>query len=151
MERKNAWKSYSAKDEKAIEALAADYIDFISDCKTERECAARAIELARAAGYISLDEARKAGKTLKEGDRVYDDIFGKAVILVQIGKQPMEAGFNILGAHIDSPRLDVKQNPLYEDTDFALLDTHYYGGIKSTSGLPFRWHCTAWWCAPMAR
>lgn len=130
MERKNAWKEYGAKDEKAIEALASGYIDFISTCKTERECATRSIELAKAAGYVSLDECRQSGKKLKAGDRVYADNFGKAVILVQVGSKPLEEGFNILGAHIDSPRLDVKQNPLYEQGDFALLDTHYYGGIK---------------------
>lgn len=130
MDRKNVWKDYSAKDEKAIEALAAGYIDFISNCKTERECAARSIEMARAAGYISLEEARAAGKTLVAGDRVYAQTYGKTVVLVQIGKRPLEEGFNILGAHIDSPRLDIKQNPLFESSDFALLDTHYYGGIK---------------------
>lgn len=130
MERKNAWKDYSAKDEKTLNALAAGYIDFISECKTERECATRTVEMAQAAGYVSLEDARISGKQLKTGDRVYAECFGKTVILVQLGKQPMEAGLNILGAHIDSPRLDIKQNPLYENTDFALLDTHYYGGIK---------------------
>ena len=130
MERRNAWKNYSAKDEKTLAKLADGYIEFISTCKTERECAARAMEMARNAGYRSLDEVRKAGDGLKAGDRVFADCFGKAVILVQVGKRPMEEGFNILGAHIDSPRLDIKQNPLYEQSDFALLDTHYYGGIK---------------------
>ena len=130
VERKNAWKNYSAKDEKAIEALASGYIDFISECKTERECAAKTIEMARAAGYISLDEARAAGTQLKTGDRVYAESFGKTVLFAQLGKRPIEEGMNILGAHVDSPRLDIKQNPLYESNDFALLDTHYYGGIK---------------------
>lgn len=130
MERPNAWKDYSAADIKAIEKLAHDYIDFISQNKTERECAASAIALARKAGYISLEEARKAGKKLKAGDRVYAELYGKSVILAQVGKRSLEEGFNILGAHIDSPRLDIKQNPLYEAGGFALLDTHYYGGIK---------------------
>lgn len=130
MERKNAWETYSASDLKAIEKLSSEYIDFISECKTERECTQRSIEMAREAGYISLEEARSAGKTLKAGDRVYASSHGKTVMLVQVGKDPMEEGFNILGAHIDSPRLDIKQNPLYEANDFALLDTHYYGGIK---------------------
>lgn len=130
MERKNAWKDYSAKDEKTLDALTEGYIEFISECKTERECATRAIEMARAAGYVSLEEARATGTKLHEGSRVYAECFGKTIILVQIGKRPLEEGFNILGAHIDSPRLDIKQNPLYEASDFALLDTHYYGGIK---------------------
>ncbi len=130
MERKNAWKEYSSKDEKNLEKLSCGYIDFISECKTERECAARVIDMARAAGYTSLDEAIRAGKKLQAGQRIFAECFGKAVILVQIGSRPMEEGFNILGAHIDSPRLDIKQNPLYEQNDFALLDTHYYGGIK---------------------
>ena len=130
MERKNAWKDYTASQEKALFKLADDYIDFISECKTERECAARAIEMAREAGYISLEEARTRGTKLKAGDRIFADIAGKSVILFQIGKQPLEAGLNILGAHIDSPRLDIKQNPLFEKGGFALLDTHYYGGIK---------------------
>lgn len=130
MERKNAWKDYSAKDEKAIEKLAEGYIDFISTCKTERECTTRIIEMAEAAGYKSLGDLRTKGAKLKAGDRVYASSFGKTVILAQIGSKPLEEGFNILGAHIDSPRLDIKQNPLYEQGDFALLDTHYYGGIK---------------------
>ena len=130
MERKNAWKDYTASQEKALFKLADDYIDFISECKTERECAARAIEMAREAGYISLEEARTRGTKLKAGDRIFADIAGKSVILFQIGKQPLEAGLNILGAHIDSPRLDIKQNPLFEKGGFALLDSHYYGGIK---------------------
>ena len=130
MERKNAWKAYTAADDEAVESLARDYIDFISTCKTEREAAARAIELAREAGYVSLEEARAQGKPLAPGDKVYASNFGKSVMLVQLGAAPLEEGFNILGAHIDSPRMDVKQNPLYESKDFALLDTHYYGGIK---------------------
>lgn len=130
MERKNVWKAYGAAGEEALESLAADYIDFISTCKTEREAAARAIELARTAGYVSLEEARAQGKPLAPGDKVYASNFGKSVMLVQLGRAPLEEGFNILGAHIDSPRMDVKQNPLYESKDFALLDTHYYGGIK---------------------
>ena len=130
MERKNAWKAYAAADDEAVESLARDYIDFISTCKTEREAASRAIELARAAGYVSLEEARAQGKPLAPGDKVYASNFGKSVMLVQLGTAPLEEGFNILGAHIDSPRMDVKQNPLYESKDFALLDTHYYGGIK---------------------
>ena len=130
MERPNAWQFYKKKDLKDLENVAVRYRAFLDAGKTERECAARTIEMARAAGYISLDEARTAGKKLTAGDKVYADIYGKTVILVQLGKQPMEAGMNIVGSHIDSPRLDIKQNPLYESNDFALLDTHYYGGIK---------------------
>ncbi len=130
MERENAWKKYGADDLKALESLARDYIDFISDNKTERECAASAVRLAEAAGYVPLAKAVAEGTPLKAGDKVWATTHGKAVILVQVGTEPMSAGLNILGAHIDSPRMDVKQNPLYESTDFTLLDTHYYGGIK---------------------
>lgn len=130
MEHKNAWLSYDEADLAAVESLATDYKKFISENKTERECAATAVAMAREAGYVSIGEARAAGRTLAAGDKVYAECFGKTVILAQIGRRPMEDGLNILGAHIDSPRLDIKQNPLYEAGGFALLDTHYYGGIK---------------------
>lgn len=130
MERKNAWKGYTDADRSAVDAFAEEYKRFISTCKTERECAAFAIEAAREAGYVSLEEVRAKGTPLKAGDRVYAQAAGKTVLLAHIGSKPLEEGLNILGAHIDSPRLDVKQNPLYESGDFALLDTHYYGGIK---------------------
>ena len=130
MERENAWKKYSDEELAELEALSAAYIDFISDNKTERECAATSIAMAEAAGYESLEQAVREGRKLSAGDKLWAQTHGKAVILVHVGTQPMEEGFNILGAHIDSPRLDLKQNPLYEANDFALLDTHYYGGIK---------------------
>ena len=131
MERENAWKKYSAEDLAELESLAADYIQFISENKTERECTDAAIAAAEAAGYMSLEDAISAGKQLKAGDKVWAQTHGKALMLVQLGAQPLEAGMNILGAHIDSPRLDLKQNPLYEADGFTLLDTHYYGGIKN--------------------
>lgn len=130
MQRKNAWKDYSAEDLTELESFAAEYKNFISLCKTERECASAAIDMAREAGYISMDEARAEGRTLTAGDKVYAHAYGKTLFLAQVGTEPLEAGLNILGAHIDSPRLDVKQNPLYESADLALLDTHYYGGVK---------------------
>lgn len=102
--------------------------------KTERECVKQIVERAKEAGYKELSELIKEGKTCKPGDKVYAVNMEKAVILFQVGSEPLENGMNILGAHIDSPRLDVKQNPLYEDGDFAFLDTHYYGGIKNISG-----------------
>ncbi len=131
MEREIAWKRYSAEQLLQLEELCGDYIDFISDCKTERACTKRAIELARQAGYISLDEARAQGTRLEAGAKIWADLYGKAVILMHLGTRPLEEGLNILGAHIDSPRLDIKQNPVYESHDFAWLDTHYYGGIKN--------------------
>ena len=130
MERKNAWNTY---DEKALEELGQvteQYRRFISEGKTERECARIAVEMARENGYISLEEAMESGKNLVPGDKIYAVHKKKLVVLFQIGTVPMEKGMNILGAHIDSPRLDLKQNPLYEDGEMALLDTHYYGGIK---------------------
>lgn len=130
MERENAWKSYSDKDLDKLEKLSSDYIEFISENKTERECVNASIAMAEKAGYKSLAKAIKKQRKLKAGDKVYAQTQGKALILAVLGTDPLEDGFNILGAHIDSPRLDAKQNPLYENTDIALLDTHYYGGIK---------------------
>ena len=130
MERKNAWKEYTQANLDELESVASGYIDFISDNKTERECAAAVIERAEQAGYVSLEDCIAQKRSLKPGDKVWAHTHGKAIMLVNVGTQPMETGFNILGAHIDSPRLDLKQNPLYESHDLALLDTHYYGGIK---------------------
>ena len=130
MERDVAWKKYDEAELGRLNVLAADYIDFISENKTERECAAAAIELAEKVGYRSLDEAVRDGRTLVPGDKVWACDHGKAVILVQLGRAPLAEGANILGAHIDSPRLDLMQNPLYEGNGLAYLDTHYYGGIK---------------------
>ena len=131
MEREIAWKKYDDAELARVRALADDYIEFISANKTERECAAAAIALAEQAGYESLDEAVRANKPLEPGSKVWASARGKAVMLVQVGTAPLSEGVNILGAHIDSPRLDVKQNPLYESNGFAFLDTHYYGGIKN--------------------
>lgn len=130
MERKVAWESFSDDQLEELEALNKRYIAFISDNKTERRCFAASVAQAQAAGYISLEEAVKEGKTLKPGDKVWAGIHGKTIILVHIGAEPLEEGLNILGAHLDSPRLDLKQNPLYESDGFTYLDTHYYGGIK---------------------
>ena len=131
MEHEVAWKRYDEVELEALEGLAANYIDFISENKTERRCAAAAVAMAEKAGYAPLSEAVRVGRALKPGDKVWAHSHGKALILVQIGREPIANGMNILGAHIDSPRLDLKQNPLYESNGFALLDTHYYGGIKN--------------------
>lgn len=130
MENKLAWDKYDAKELKKVHAFAEDYRTFISECKTERECVSRFTELAKNNGYEDLFQVIKENRKLKAGDKVYATNRGKSIILFQIGKEPLENGMNILGAHIDSPRIDLKQNPLYEDTGLALFDTHYYGGIK---------------------
>ena len=130
MERKNAWNDYSAKDLRALEDLCEEYKEFISKGKTERLCTELAVEMAKKAGYHDLKDIIGNGKKLKAGDKVYAVNMNKMLALFQIGKEPLEKGMAILGAHIDSPRIDVKQNPLYEDGGFAYLDTHYYGGIK---------------------
>ena len=131
MERINAWSKYTSEKElKKVMSFGEDYRKFLSECKTERECVDFFIEKAEAAGYKNLEELIKAGTKLKAGDRVYAVNKGKMLAVFNIGSEPIENGLNILGAHIDSPRMDLKQNPLYEDTDMALLDTHYYGGIK---------------------
>ncbi len=130
MERVNAWEKYSKEDLDKVFSFAEEYRRFISECKTERECVKKAVEIAENAGYKNLENIIKKGKKLKAGDKVYAVNMGKAVVLFNIGREPIEKGMNILGAHIDSPRLDLKQNPMYEDSDLVLLDTHYYGGIK---------------------
>lgn len=130
MERKNVWTASDAAKKEMIFKFCEDYKKYISDCKTERECAAEAVKIAKKAGYKDLKTIIAKNGKLKAGDKVYACHMGKTLALFNIGKQPLENGMKILGAHIDSPRIDVKQNPLYEDSDMALLDTHYYGGIK---------------------
>lgn len=130
MERPNAWKDYTAEQLDELHYLCEGYKAYISDNKTERECCAAAVSLAEEAGYVDLAAKIAAGEALKPGDKVYAVNRGKALMLVNMGTDPLEQGVNILGAHIDSPRLDVKQNPLEEKSDLLTLDTHYYGGIK---------------------
>ena len=130
MERPNAWKGYGEEQLGALNSLCEDYKTFISDNKTERECVAASVELARAAGYESLEERIASGAPLKPGDKVYAVNRGKSLMLAHLGTAPLTEGVNILGAHVDSPRLDVKQDPVEEKNELVTLDTHYYGGIK---------------------
>ncbi len=130
MEHKNTWETYSAKQLKEVDAFAREYMDFLDNGKTERECIDQIVNAVEAAGYQELEQVVKGGKKLKTGDKVYSVWMNKSIAMFQIGRKKMTEGLNILGAHIDSPRLDVKQNPLYEDGGFAYLDTHYYGGVK---------------------
>lgn len=132
MERKNAWETYDEKSLKKLEKINAEYREFLDNGKTERECVDTIVNMIEAEGYRELEALIKEGKTIEKGDKVYSVCMNKAVVMFHIGKEPLANGMNILGAHIDSPRLDVKQNPLFEDPDkkFALLDTHYYGGVK---------------------
>ncbi len=128
--RENAWKKYDEAGLKEVFDYCEGYKKYISDCKTERECVSESIRIAETYGYRNLEDIIKNKETLKSGDKVYANNMGKGIALFLIGEEPMAAGCNILGAHVDSPRLDIKQNPLYEDEEFAMLDTHYYGGIK---------------------
>lgn len=128
--RENAWKKYDEAVLKEVFEYCEGYKKYISDCKTERECVSESIRIAETYGYRNLEDVIKNKETLKSGDKVYANNMGKGIALFLIGEEPMAAGCNILGAHVDSPRLDIKQNPLYEDKEFAMLDTHYYGGIK---------------------
>ncbi len=131
MERMNAWEKYPEGAKRTeVYDFAEKYRKFLSECKTERECVTRFEADAKAAGFKNLEEIIADGTELKAGDKVYANNMGKGLALFVIGKKSMECGMNILGAHIDSPRMDLKQDPLYEDSDFAMLDTHYYGGIK---------------------
>lgn len=130
MERKNAWEKYPIEKRSCIFDFAEGYKEFISICKTERECVSEIVKEAEAQGYMNIETVIAKNQKLKAGDKVYANNMGKNIVLFFIGTKPITEGMNILGAHIDSPRLDLKQNPLYEDGDLALLDTHYYGGVK---------------------
>jgi aspartyl aminopeptidase len=130
MEPKNAWLTYSQADLEKVEALSARYRAFLDACKTERECAESMYAQALAHGYRPLEDAVREGSPLRPGDKLMTLCMGKALALFHIGDAPLEQGMNLLGAHIDSPRLDVKQNPLFEEDGLCCLDTHYYGGIK---------------------
>lgn len=130
MNEKTSWESYTAEEKTKVFDFCEDYRCFLSKCKTERECVTEILRDVEAHGYRSLKSVREQGESLKAGDKVYVSIMGKTLALFHIGKKPLEKGMNILGAHIDSPRLDLKQNPLYEDGGQAMLETHYYGGIK---------------------
>lgn len=130
METKNTWETYDEKQLKEVDAFARDYMDFLDNGKTERECIDTIVNRIEKEGYQELEALIKEQKKLQCGDKVYSVWMNKSIVMFQIGKKPMAGGMNILGAHIDSPRLDVKQNPLYEEGGFAYLDTHYYGGVK---------------------
>ena len=137
MKRVNAWTTCDSVKKTKVMEFCEGYRKFLSDCKTERECTVRSIEIAKEYGYENLEDIIRDGRTLKAGDKVYATNMGKYIVLFNIGKENIEKGMKILGAHIDSPRLDIKQNPLYEDEDLVLMDTHYYGGIKK-----YQWTAT---------
>lgn len=130
MEHKNTWLLYDADQTKDAYEFAEEYKKFLDGGKTERECIDEIVEEIEKEGFVELEKVSAEKRALKAGDKVYHVQMNKSVVMFTVGKQPMETGMNILGAHIDSPRLDVKQNPLYEDGGFAYLDTHYYGGVK---------------------
>jgi len=125
-----AWDKYSEKELKEVFLLNERYIQFMSNCKTERECIDEFVKIAEDNGYKNIQSIIEEDGRLKPGDKVYANNMGKTLAMFVIGNKPFERGLTILGAHVDSPRLDLKQNPLYEDSDLALFDTHYYGGIK---------------------
>ena len=130
MERKTVWNSYTAQDQQQLQQISDGYRTFLDNGKTERECVSQILAMAQAAGYRDLAELIKSGEQLSAGAKVYTVCMKKAIALFHLGSAPLEQGMAILGAHIDSPRLDIKQNPLYEDTELVYLDTHYYGGVK---------------------
>ena len=130
MEKKNVWETYSSKQLKDLEKLNQEYRTFLDKGKTERECIDYIVNTVEAEGYRELESLIKQGVTLQPGDKVYSVWMNKSIVMFQIGEKSMTEGMNILGAHIDSPRMDIKQNPLYEEGGLAYLDTHYYGGVK---------------------
>ncbi|EEG90301.1 hypothetical protein COPCOM_01538 [Coprococcus comes ATCC 27758] len=133
-EKKNLWSSYDEAAKKELHEINEKYKACLDAGKTERECVKLAVEMAKEAGYQDIKDVLKEGKSLKAGDKVYAVCMEKMLAMFRMGEEPLSNGMNILGAHIDSPRIDVKQNPLYESEGMAYLDTHYYGGIKNTSG-----------------
>ncbi len=143
-EYKNVWDTYSEKDRGALFAYGERYRQFISKNKTERECVREMIRQAEQAGYQNIKSLIANETAVKAGDKVYANYNDKTLILFCIGEKPITEGMNLLGAHLDSPRLDLKPNPLYEDTDFAMLKTHYYGGVKKYQwvSLPLAIHGT---------
>ncbi len=130
MEPKFVWESYSSKQLKECEVFNKDYRDFLDNAKTERECVNVIVNMVEKSGYVELEQKLKEGNGLKKGDKIYAVNMNKSIFLFNIGNDALENGMNILGAHIDSPRMDIKSNPLYEDSKIAYLDTHYYGGVK---------------------
>ena len=124
------WHKYNDEEKKELEGVNRGYLRFLTECKTERESVEYTVKAAEAAGYVNLEDVIKKGRRLTAGSKVYAVCMKKAVALFNLGKEPLEKGMNILGAHIDTCRLDLKQHPLYEDSGLAYLDTHYYGGIK---------------------
>ncbi|MCI9024561.1 MAG: aminopeptidase [Dorea sp.] len=130
MKKRNLWNTYTDTQLEELEEVSLRYRECLDAGKTERECVAKTISLAQEAGYRDMKELIRTGERIHTGDKVYMDYMGRAVILFQAGSAPIEQGMNILGAHIDSPRIDVKPNPLYESSEIAYLDTHYYGGVK---------------------
>ena len=130
MDRKNAWTTYSKEELDRLEQVNTEYKNCLDAGKTERECVTLAVEKAKAEGYKDIRDVIKNGEEVKDGDKLYAVCMNKTIALFHMGTKLLTEGMNILGAHIDSPRIDVKQNPLYENEEFAYLDTHYYGGIK---------------------
>ena len=130
MKKENLWLSYQDEDKKEINRISEWYKKCLDGGKTERECTSLTVEMATKHGYHDIKQVIEEGRKLQPGDKLYAVQMQKSVVLFQIGREPVSHGMNILGAHIDSPRIDVKQNPLYEKEGFAYFDTHYYGGIK---------------------
>lgn len=130
MAENSCWENYSQEDLEELNKLNNEYIEFLSQCKTERECVKECVRQAEKAGYKDLQKVIDNKESVQAGDKLYYKYMDKSIVMFNIGSEPIEKGLNILGAHIDSPRLDIKQNPLYENSGLAYLDTHYYGGIK---------------------
>lgn len=130
MDRKNVWETYDREQLEELEEHAREYMEFLNEGKTERECIDTIVNRIEKEGYKELQTLVKEKQSLKKGDKVYAVWMNKSIVMFRLGEKPMTEGMNILGAHIDSPRLDIKQNPMYEDGGFAYLDTHYYGGVK---------------------
>ena len=146
MERKYAWHNYDEQTLQDVMSLGDSYRQFLDNGKTERECVIQSVEAAKKAGYVDLKDLIKSNTPIKAGDKIYYTHMDKSIALFNIGTYDLDLGMNILGAHIDSPRIDVKQNPQYEDSNLVFWDTHYYGGIKK---IPLGSYaaCHSWGCS----
>ncbi|GHU36682.1 putative M18 family aminopeptidase 1 [Spirochaetia bacterium] len=125
-EIKNVWETIEPAELPEVEHFAESYKEFLNRGKTERECTAYCMNVLKEKGFVSIENSGKIGP----GSKIYQNIKGKALVFAIIGTQPIQNGINIVGAHVDSPRIDLKTNPLYEDSGLAFFDTQYYGGIK---------------------
>lgn len=145
MERKNAWETYGEAQLQELEKLNREYRDFLDNGKTERECIDTIVNTIEAEGYRELESLIESGEQVKEGDKVYSVCMNKSIAMFRVGKKPMTQGMNILGAHIDSPRLDVSRIPFMRTGEWHIWIPIITAASRNTNGWHSPWPFTAWW------